>query len=219
MSSAMVRLLACLLMAVDHLGALFFPDEILFRAVGRLAFPLFAFLIAEGCRFTKSREAYLSRLMLLGLLSQIPFYLAFHDEKIYCNVIYTLALGALSVFVFDKWRFWGLMAFMAIAEIFHCDYGAVGVFSVFAFWYVSGKQPALGATFIAVGFLLGIRNGLVAFSQGRDFRINLLLGMFAVLAAAVSTMYESKRGWKGRGFFYAFYPVHLLIFATIKYLV
>lgn len=218
MSSAVVRLLACLLMAVDHLGALFFPDEILYRIVGRLAFPLFAFLVAEGCKYTGSQTAYLRRLGLLALVSQIPYGLSGIGNGIVCNVVFTLALGVMSVYTYDKWRWMGLLLAMSLAELFKCDYGSFGVLSVFLFWFVGKKYKLVVPVFLLCGFLLGLRSGVVGYVEGSGFLLNFMFGSYAILAAGLATMYGSKRGWLGRWFFYSFYPAHLALLVGAKYL-
>jgi hypothetical protein len=69
MTSATLKLLACALMVVDHLGSIFFPHEPVMRAIGRLAYPMFAYLIAEGYSHSKDKTSYLGRLFLLSLVS------------------------------------------------------------------------------------------------------------------------------------------------------
>lgn len=68
-----LKLLSALFMAVDHIGALFFPDQLMFRYIGRLAFPIFCYLIANGLFYTRSKIKYLARLLGFALLSQFPF--------------------------------------------------------------------------------------------------------------------------------------------------
>lgn len=112
MSSFAIKLLAIISMIIDHAGAVF-ALHIGFRIVGRIAFPLFVFLIAEGCRHTKSMEKYMLRLGIFALVSEIPFDLAFN--QIYArplhidflnntNIFYTLWLGVFCVYCFQQIR-------------------------------------------------------------------------------------------------------------------
>lgn len=115
-----LKLIALATMIVDHVGAVLVPVPFL-RNIGRMAFPLYAFLIAEGCRHTRSRERYLLRLGLLALVSEIPFDLAFHSwaadilslAKIFdwavdflnlTNVFYTLFLAVSCIHIYETLR-------------------------------------------------------------------------------------------------------------------
>lgn len=106
-----LKLIALAAMIVDHLGAVFFAADFL-RAVGRVAFPLYAFLAAEGCRRTGSRHRYLLRLGLFALISEIPFDLAFGaffagkrlpsvDLLSHTNVFFTLFFAVACIHIYD----------------------------------------------------------------------------------------------------------------------
>ncbi|MFB2968893.1 TraX family protein [Aerosakkonema sp. BLCC-F183] len=77
MTAFQIKVLAALLMLVDHIGAIFFPKIFVLRIVGRLSFPLFAWLIGQGEKHTKNFKLYLVRLIILGLISQPVSYLLF----------------------------------------------------------------------------------------------------------------------------------------------
>ncbi|MEK4120579.1 TraX family protein [Paenibacillus sp. FSL W8-0919] len=83
-----MQYLAMLSMLIDHIGIVFFPVEITYRIIGRLALPIYAFGIVQGFRHTSSFRRYVCRLMMLGAVSQIPFMLAVSDSEI--NIIGTL---------------------------------------------------------------------------------------------------------------------------------
>ena len=68
-----LKIVAMVTMLIDHIGLLFFPEEPTFRMIGRIAFPLYAYFIAQGFRYTSSRPRYFSRLLLFGLIAQVPF--------------------------------------------------------------------------------------------------------------------------------------------------
>ena len=73
MSAFVLKLLAAACMLIDHAGLLLFPSQTWMRAVGRLAFPLFAYFIGEGFYYTKNRLRYFLRIFLLGVACQIPY--------------------------------------------------------------------------------------------------------------------------------------------------
>lgn len=128
-----LKLIALATMIVDHVGAAL--DIIprvpynLMRSIGRIAFPLYAFLIAEGCRYTRSRERYLLRLGLLALISEIPFDLAFYNWGISfldsTNIFYTLFFAVACIHIYEtlrsrprKIRLLGLASLVAFILIF-----------------------------------------------------------------------------------------------------
>ncbi|MDR1320828.1 MAG: conjugal transfer protein TraX [Gracilibacteraceae bacterium] len=108
MSAFWLKILACLIMLTDHTGAIF-PTPYWLRFIGRIAFPLFVYFVAEGCARTRNINRYLFRLGLFALISEIPFDIAFGpsfggegvDFLRFTNVFYTLFLGVLAVSVYN----------------------------------------------------------------------------------------------------------------------
>lgn len=107
-----LKLIALVTMVVDHVGAVLLPQFGFLRAIGRTAFPLYAFLAAEGCRRTGDRNRYLLRLGLFALISEIPFDLAFGaffiGERLprinlmdHTNIFFTLFFGVACVHILD----------------------------------------------------------------------------------------------------------------------
>ena len=77
MNSFQLKIIACILMAIDHVGAIMFPDIDLYRIIGRLSFPIFAFLLTEGYVHTRNLKKYFIRLFIFAIIPQIPYSLAF----------------------------------------------------------------------------------------------------------------------------------------------
>ena len=105
MTTFQIKLVATILMVIDHVGLLFFPQILWFRAVGRLAFPLFAWCIANGAYYSKNRETYLKRLFLFALVAQIPFILMSRlvDPSFWgLDVLFTLFLGLAAILLMEK---------------------------------------------------------------------------------------------------------------------
>ena len=75
-----LKLIACITMLIDHIGAVFFPSLILLRIIGRLSFPIYCFLLAEGAAHTKHAPRYALRLLLCALISELPYDLAFSGK-------------------------------------------------------------------------------------------------------------------------------------------
>ena len=130
LNSWQLKLLAVLTMLVDHTGALLFPQIAVFRIVGRLSFPIFCLLLAEGAAHTSGKARYFLRLLLFAVLSEIPYDLAFFGSLFYPgsqNVLFELALGLLAIFLIQKisFRALGLLTVFGIAALawlLHTDY-------------------------------------------------------------------------------------------------
>ena len=96
LDSFQLKCIAILTMFIDHMGAVFFPGELMFRYIGRIAFPIFAFLLVEGYFHTRDVRRYMLRLGLFAVISEIPYYLAFREtilEFEHQNMFYTLFIG------------------------------------------------------------------------------------------------------------------------------
>jgi hypothetical protein len=224
MTNFQLKILACLFMTLDHVGYLFFPSDLVFRFFGRLSFPIFAFLIAEGYRKTKNVYVYLFRLLIFGLISQPIFRLVMKTEEL--NIFLTLSLGLLSILLFDKMRNKKLgilfvILIAAAAYFLKSDYGAYGVFSIFFFWLYGEKKDftklflsqCLLVVFYVVIEKLSLLNGNLTVNPYYFFQIFSLFALFFIY------LYNNERGRELKYFFYAFYPVHLMILALIKQLI
>lgn len=155
MTATQLKYLAAVFMVVDHVGMLFDPlspffspydlRRYLLRLFGRLAFPIFAYFAAEGCRRTHDFAGYLKRLGAFALLTQLPLYLVMPEDG--RSVITTFFLASLGVGCYEHfrgngrkvlgWLLLGLCVFLA--QPLHGDYGWVGAFTVAAV-YLSGED-------------------------------------------------------------------------------
>ena len=214
MSTFVLKLIAVISMLIDHPGAVLFPEEVWFRIVGRLAFPIFCFLIAEGYTHTRNVKRYAFRLFLFALLSEIPFDLLFFDSWFDIsgqNVFFTLFLGLCAVWVADilKSR-WPVPAFLcaglfaAAAQLLCTDYGAFGVALIVAFFLCRDKDFLKTAAFL----LLNTGDALLNDS---------MVQLYAAPAVLPILLYNGKPGkYRMKVFFYLFYPCHLLILYLVS---
>ncbi len=132
MSNFVLKIIACITMFIGHLPFAIPSLAIPCLFIGRISFPIFAFLISEGYIHTKNFGKYLGRLLLLALISQIPAYSLFFNNAstLYLNIFFTLALGLLSIRFFDKLKSKCLSYILVfsiafLAEFLHCDFGAI----------------------------------------------------------------------------------------------
>ena len=129
-----LKILAMVCMTIDHIGAAFFPQAVWLRVIGRLAFPLFSYCIAEGCRYTRNKAHYFGSVFACGAVCVIAF-LPF--GSFYCNALITLSLSILLLYGVEAWKSSGKLHFLALtaalAAVFYLlcrtvpiDYGCAG---------------------------------------------------------------------------------------------
>lgn len=220
MNRFQLKMLACLTMLIDHIGAALFPQIFALRLIGRLAFPLFAWMIAEGAHYTRDRKRYLIRLIIFAIISQWPFVFAFSEPTFfgYLNIGVTLVLGFCAIWAFDAFpsRVLGLISatlLMTIATLIHCDYGAYGVAMIFLFYVYRTNQPKMLGSQIFLAVIYTLLTYFKPFSPGLGYFSPQFLSLFALSFIYV---YNGKKGEDSKWFFYSFYPIHLLIIGLIS---
>lgn len=208
---SVLKWIAVLTMVIDHVGAILFPDQIWMRVIGRVAFPVYAYCLAEGFRYTSDYRRYLGRLALFAILSEIPFDLAFYGVPFsfaHQNVFFTLTLGLILLWVLERFREQLLLcagAFVVLcflAQALHMDYGAGGLLMVFAFYLArQGTSPWIGWGIFVFINLFGYAGGVQ---------------WAAIIALLPIGLYSGKAGKKKQRFFYWIYPLHLLLLWVIE---
>lgn len=208
---SVLKWIAVLTMVIDHVGAILFPDQIWMRVIGRVAFPVYAYCLAEGFRYTSDYRRYLGRLALFAILSEIPFDLAFYGVPFsfaHQNVFFTLTLGLILLWVLERCREQLLLcagAFVVLcflAQALHMDYGAGGLLMVFAFYLArQGTSPWIGWGIFVFINLFGYAGGVQ---------------WAAIIALLPIGLYSGKAGKKKQRFFYWIYPLHLLLLWVIE---
>jgi len=203
-----LKWIAMICMLIDHMGAVLFPQYIQMRIIGRLAFPIYCFLLVEGAVHTSDIRKYEKRLLLFAVLSELPFDLAFYGKVSlgHQNVFFTLLLGLVVIEQYQRKRekLNNVLIFilaMVAAEILHTDYGAGGIVLIFCFFVLYQNVFIKQAVFI-------LANSLI---------YGIGVQIYAGLAAIPMLLYNGKRGPGMKYFFYIFYPAHLLILYLIKY--
>jgi len=209
-----LRVIAVISMAIDHVGAVIFPNLLWMRMIGRLAFPLYCFLLVEGFTKTSNRNKYLSRLALFALISELPFDKAFFNVWYYPgyqNVFFTLALGVVALMVMDYFKkdwFYGLPVVVAIALFanwLHTDYSWLGIVLITLLYVAKRYQWS-------VALPLLIYCGVVYFAGYQ-------LLVLSIVALIPIMLYNGNPGYRGfKLAFYAFYPIHLLLLGLYHYI-
>lgn len=193
-----IKLLAAVLMLIDHIGVIFFPTVVAFRLIGRFSFPLFILLLVDGEKYTRNSEKYGLRLLLLGLLSQPIFQLVFNSTR--WNILFTLFLGLIClrlVRLFPRWQLLIWLVGSTIAQVFGVEYQAYGILAIAL---ISHFQMSV---LWWLGWI-GLHLGLLLLDPG--------FGSFqlpAILVPWLLPLANHQAGPKAR-WFYLFYPFHLL---------
>ena len=210
-----LKILAAIFMTIDHIGAILFPRVLILRLLGRLAMPIFAFMIAEGCKYTKNRKKYFGMVFGLGTVCQIVYY--FFDGSLYLSILMTFSLSILMVYALQFWKEKktvpaGLVFITSVAATyilnrsFEFDYGFWGcMLPVFASLAHGTKQDSIRTSTL----LLGIGLLILSLDLG-GIQIYSLFSLFLLLC------YSGKRGKRNlKYFFYIFYPTHLVVLEGI----
>ena len=228
-------------MLIDHTAAVFglyiplgFGWDLhdLMRGVGRMAFPIFAYGIAQGCVYTHSARRYLGRLLLFAVLSEIPYQLALGDGSLgfrFSNVFFTLFAGAACCQIVkvcrSKGKRWAwaavapVAAIVLLCEMQHIEYGGFGVLCIvlpYLFW--ESKPARITVLALVVAFYYIVVNNFGGFSSPlwwvgnpAQFWYMARQTVFALAGVGLVAFYNGQPGSKrGKWFFYVFYPAHLL---------
>jgi len=213
-----IKVVAMVLMTIDHVAWAFSPEPDLWRALGRGAFPLFAALLVAGMRRTRSPRRYLTRLALFALVSQYPFSLCFEG----LNIGSTLAIGGLALYFGEDflernrqagrpargWLAWTALMIAAglAAGLLDTDYGGMGILAM----AILQRSPA---AWVGIPLMMGWMALFI-------WVYNWWTVSWGVLViGAVFLLGWSVRGWTRRflprWIVYAFYPVHLTIIGIL----
>ena len=199
-----IKLLACAFMLVDHIGYLLLPQYLFLRIIGRLSFPLFAFMIANGYRHSANAKKYLLRLAIFALCYQPVF--AYCIPGGHWNIFATLFFGLCAIVIWEETKkrrlLWlgalGVGALCVSAYFLPLDYGAYGVLLIFTAHLGFANHERLCWLWLAVNFL-----PLLPFMGISSLQV------CAVFSLVFLFLYNGKRGKGNRWFFYLFYCLHI----------
>lgn len=216
-------------MTIDHVGFFLIDSSstyyIIARSVGRLAFPIFAFLIAEGFWHTKNFWRYFKRLITIGLIFELALlvmYLVYDinltiipflpDQIAQMNIMWTLAAGLLALYVMTstKPNIQLLIIPIGLISVF-LPYSFYGLGLILVFGLFKDNQVRL-ASMIS---LTAIYTTISFFSTDLSFTLGSVLQLFALLALPIIFAYNGKKGKDYPLFFYLYYPIHILILMFI----
>ncbi|MBU5434738.1 TraX family protein [Pseudoflavonifractor sp. MSJ-37] len=176
LTGTQLKYLAAFFMVIDHIGMLFHPmasflppEDLrydLFRYLGRLAFPIFAFFVAEGCRKTRCWSSYVKRLFFFTLLTQIPLYIVMPRDGFSIMTTFFLAVLAIGCIRILRAKGHPAAAFLAgaaciiLAQLLHGDYGWVGALTVVSL-YLCGEDRSRQFRVLAACLCLYYLGGVI----------------------------------------------------------
>ena len=203
LSQETLKVIACVTMLLDHIGAMLVGNSMTesglpLRIIGRISFPIFCFLLAEGAYYTKNPQKYALRLLIGMLLSEIPYDLeAVRREE--NNVVKLLIM----------------VGGIVLGELFKSDYGGFGVLMVLMFSLTRGHLWIQTGCLAVIAWVMNSAKLLV-------FGVMVPIEIFAVFAMIPIGLYSGKKASGSKVVqwaFYLFYPVHLTVLVCIRYLI
>lgn len=217
LSGNVLKLIAAVSMLADHIGMIFFPDMEIFRIAGRLAYPIFAFMIGEGCRYTHNKKMYIAKIIFVAFICQSAYFS--YDRSLDMCIMVTFSVSVAVAFCLQRVQtaksteqrvlryteLAGAVAGAWVANMYlDIDYG---------FWgCIIPALPVLAAdrkVYVKrIVFALGLV--ILAWEYGG-------VQWYSLLALPLIGLYSGKRGkYNLKYFFYIFYPVHLAVLEIIK---
>ena len=224
LSGNALKIIAILSMTLDHIGVHLFPQYHFLRVLGRLALPIFAYMIAEGCRYTRNPKKYLLTILAVAALCQTVYFQAM--GSLYQCILVTFTLSILLIQSMDRAR----------EQETHRSAVMTALIWVGVIFVCVGLPRLLDHTDFAIDYgLWGVLLPVLIY-QGRDQRERLLLtgaglvllalsfsGLtqwFSLLALPLLALYNGQRGkWRMKYFFYVYYPLHLAVIYGISLLI
>ena len=235
LSAAALHILAMAFMLMDHLWATLLPAQEWLTCVGRIAFPIFAFMAVEGYFHTHNLKKYLLRMLIFAVISEVPFDLMYGGTWFYPvhqNVIWTLMMGLAGIHLMETVRkkkstfvyilvsaivviLGGLLGTLSMV-----DYYGIGVLTVFIFYFFRGRKwwcllgQMLALYWVNVELLGGLMYPIRLF--GMEFE--LCQQGLALLALLPIWLYRGRQGYHSKPFqyfCYAFYPIHMLVIVLV----
>lgn len=216
MSAFTLKMIALVTMIIDHVGAVFFPEIIWLRYIGRISMPIYAFLLVQGYQHTRDFNRYVIRMAIFAVVSEVPYDLLFHGSWLEFggqNILFTLLTALLVMRLLDAsaksrniFLFIGALALIVAPCFLHFSYGIYGVLVPLCFFLFQKYRGIDALAFSALTY-------------GKYLYDGNLTQVYAIAASIPILLYNGKRGaFSLKYFFYIIYPAHLLLLYVIHYI-
>ena len=215
-----LKIIACISMLIDHVGAAFFPGSMWLRILGRLAFPLYCYLLVEGAAHTRDPKKYGRRLLLGAVLAEAPYDFLFFGRVTwaYQNVMVTLFLGLVMITWARSRKRYGYLLPLCLcffaAEVLNADYGCWGVALIGLFAVTAEKNHEKLLQLAGMAAIFWLMDGVSV----PVFGLRIPIQMFGLAAIVPIALYTGRKVTDSRGLkwaFYLFYPLHMVVLLLI----
>ena len=208
-----MKLLALFRMTIDHVGLMLYPQTLALRYVGRLSFPLFAYLLVLGMSNTHDLAKYLKRMLIFAFISQLPYAIANEipiSQKL--NIFFTLSLGIILIFLQERNNILFIAPLIA-SLILPIEYGAYGLATILFL--------NIMMSFKRTGIALLITLNLLIIPFGASYQPLALLSLPLILihsSGKLNTIHLkiSSHSAITKYLFYSYYPIHLIALSLIR---
>ncbi|MCW3987833.1 MAG: conjugal transfer protein TraX [Candidatus Bathyarchaeota archaeon] len=205
-----LKLFAIITMTIDHIGAFLYPEYSVLRIIGRIAFPIFAYLLILGIENTRNKRNYFLRLIAFAAISQIPYFLVQGNEPFeLLNIFFTLSFGVM--FLVNSLS---LLPFLLVSMFVNFDFGLYGIVLI-ACLRLLRERTAFGIlAYVAYSIIT------LAISTIQSFQLLalpfILLHHTGYLKRTRTVVRKNAYPIWRKYFFYLFYPLHLTILYFIR---
>ena len=204
-----IKLVAIITMLIDHIGYIFFPNIIIFRIIGRIAFPLFVYCVALGADYTKNINNYILKLLIFGIVTQPIYILLFYGNFNYFfsnpNVLFTLCLSVISIKFIKQEKYFLSIIPLILSLLLNTEYGVYGTLLSICFFIFKNNTKKM----FIVSFLFLI---IQLFPYGNIQGLAVLSLFFIFIPTKINIKINKY-------IFYLFYPVHLLILYGLTFII
>ena len=210
----LLKWIAIITMTVDHVGAILYPEFTVLRFIGRLSFPLFAYLLILGIENTRNVRNYFIRLFVFALISQVPFFLALGFEPFgYLNIFFTLSSGLLFIYFFKKSSVFVFVPVFA-SLVLPFDYGIYGI-AMIGCMYILKENTKFGVVSLVLLNTLFLVPWNIQFLSISAIPFIILHKNGSLNITRETTEEFTIPLWR-KYFFYVYYPLHLALLYIIK---
>lgn len=237
LSGNALKLIAAVCMLIDHIGFIFFPYDMTFRIIGRIALPIFSFMLAEGCRYTRNKTKHFLLLFALAVVCQVVYFIA--EGSLFMSVLVAFSIATVCIYALQAAQKAFIEKKLVHGILFSLLFGGLvtGTYFLNQFVEIDGgfwgcmlpvmislidfkRIPALAKKeFLEQALrVLMLAIGLIFLSFWQ--RNNLPVQWYSLFSVILLLCYSGKKGkWKMKYFFYVFYPAHMALLYGISILI